>query len=103
MGSAIIQAELLLPGDLCSFETVSELEEPLDRQLIAAGAGEVLGGGIGSGWYRFDLALADYDKAITLLSEWAADLGLPEGSCLRRRGEAAITVIVPEGKSWLGG
>lgn len=96
MGSAIIQAELLLPDDLCSFDTVSELEEPLDRRLIAAGAGEVLGGGIGSGWYRFDLELTDYTAAIKLLSEWALDLGLPEGSCLRRKGDAAVTVLVAE-------
>lgn len=80
MTSTDIQAELLLPDDLCSFETVSELEEPLDARLIAAKAGEVLGGGIGSGWYRFDLALVDYDAATTLLSEWAADLGFPEGT-----------------------
>ena len=96
MGSAIIHAELLLPDHLCTFETVSDLEEPLDRELIAIGAGEVLGGGIGSGWYRFDLALTDYDRAIELLRESADDLGFPKGSCLRRKDDAAITVIVPE-------
>jgi hypothetical protein len=99
MASTSVQAELLLPSDLCSFDTVSELEEPLDRQLIAAGAGEVLGGGIASGWYRFDLALADYQTAVALLSDWANDLGLPQGSCLRRRGEDEITVLVPEKKA----
>lgn len=91
-----LRAELLLPGDLCSFDTVSELEEPLDRRLIAAGVGEVIGGGIGAGWYRFDLALADYDAAAARLIEWAADLGLPEGTCLRRAGDDRITVIVAE-------
>ena len=98
MESADIRAELLLPADLCSFETVSELEEPLDRRLIAAGAGEVLGGGIGSGWYRFDLTLADYDAATALLSQWAQDLEFPEGTCLRRKGEEAVTVLVPEAR-----
>ncbi len=97
MKSADIRAELLLPDDLCSFDTVSDLEEPLDQRLIAAGAGEVLGGGIGSGWYRFDLALVDYGTAIALLFEWAEDLGFPEGTCLRRKGEDAVTVLVPEG------
>ncbi len=99
MESADIRAELLLPDDLCSFETVSDFEEPLDRRLIAAGAGEVLGGGIGAGWYRFDLTLTDYDAAITLLGEWAQDLGFPEGTCLRRKGEQAVTVLVSEARA----
>ncbi len=94
--SVSIRAELLLPDDLCSFESVSDLEDPLDRRLIASGAGEVVGGGIGSGWYRFDLELADYDQAIELLSSWAADLGLPEGSCLRHQGDPTVTVLVPQ-------
>lgn len=94
-----IRAELLLPDDLCSFETVSELEEPLDARLIASGAGEVLGGGIGAGWYRFDLTLVDYAAAIALLSEWAEGLGFPEGTCLRLKGENTVTVLVPDGES----
>ena len=32
-----MQAELLLPDHLCTFEKVSDLEEPLDRRLMAAG------------------------------------------------------------------
>lgn len=99
--SVSIRAELLLPDDLCSFESVSDLEDPLDQRLLAAGAGEVVGGGIGSGWYRFDLVLIDYDQAVELLSGWAGDLGLPEGSCIRRQGETAVTVLVPQ--SPLGG
>ncbi len=94
--SVTIGAELLLPDDLCSFESVSDLEDPLDRRLVATGAGEILGGGIGSGWYRFDLELADYEQAVELLCSWAADLGLPEGSCLRRKGETGVTVLVPQ-------
>lgn len=91
-----VRAELLLPGDLCSFDTVSELEEPLDRRLIDAGAGEVTGGGIGSGWYRFDLALDDFDAAAKLLETWAEELGLPEGTRLRRAGDDRFFVIVAE-------
>lgn len=89
------RAQLLLPGDLCAFESVSDLEEPLDRRLMQAGAGEVVGGGIASGWYRFDLVLADFDAAVALLVEWASDLGLPEGTCLRREHEDTVTPIVP--------
>lgn len=96
MQSTRIRAELLLPGDLCSFETVSELEEPLEARLLAAGVGEVMGGGIGSGWYRFDLVLTDLDAAAALLVEWAEDLHLPEGTCLRRTGDDRVTVIVTE-------
>ena len=99
METVDIRAELLPPDDLCSFETVSELEEPLDRRLIAAGAGEVLGGGIGSGWYRFDLTLVDYDAAVALLTEWAQDLEFPEGTCLRRKGEDAVTLLVAEAQA----
>lgn len=99
MDQANIQAELLLPENLCSFETVAELEEPLDHRLIKAGAGEVTGGGIGSGWYRFDLALVDYDTAVELLTEWAKDLGIPEGSCLRRKGDRTVTILVREGET----
>ncbi|MFQ5527888.1 MAG: hypothetical protein ACE5GX_16720 [Thermoanaerobaculia bacterium] len=87
---------MLLPDHLCSFDKVSDLEEPLDRRLIAAGVGEVVGGGIGSGWYRFDLELSDYASAIRLLAEWANDLELPEGSCIRDKADQRVTVIVPD-------
>lgn len=89
-----IRAELLLPDDLCSFDTVSELEEPLDRRLLDARAGEVVGGGIGSGWYRFDLELVDYAAAVALLTSWAEELGFPDGTCLRRAGETRVTAVV---------
>ena len=95
MDNPRIQAELLFPDHLCSFDMVSDLEEPLDRRLIATGAGEVLGGGIGAGWYRFDLELASYEEAAALLAEWADDLGLPEGSCLRRKDDPTVTLLVP--------
>ena len=95
MPETAIKAELLLPDDLCDFDAVSDLEDPLDRRLIDAGVGEVMGGGIGSGWYRFDLVLADYDVAADLLRAWAPDLRLPPGSCLRRKGLAVATEIVP--------
>ena len=91
-----MRAELLLPSDLCSFDTVSDLEDPLDRRLMDSGVGEVVGGGIASGWYRFDLELSDYDRALELLAGWAEELGLPEGSGVRRAGETAITVVVSE-------
>ena len=91
-----MQAELLLPDHLCSFERVSDLEEPLDQRLIAAGAGEVLGGGIGSGWYRFDLEISDFEATVNLLKSWVEDLDLPEGSCLRRKEDQAITILVPD-------
>lgn len=99
MKSTDVRAELLLPDDLCSFETVSELEEPLDEKLIAAGAGEVMGGGIGSGWYRFDLRLTNYDTAVALLLNWAEDLEFPSGTCLRRSGESAVVVLVSDDES----
>ncbi len=91
-----MRAELLLPDHLCSFEKVSDLEDPLDQRLIAAGAGEVCGGGIGSGWYRFDLELTSYETAVHLLTEWAEDLHLPEGSCLRSKEDQKVTVLVPD-------
>lgn len=91
-----IEAELLLPDHLCSFETVSDLEEPLDGRLLAEGIGEVVGGGIGSGWYRFDLTLTSYESAVERLKAWSEDLGLPEGSCLRRKRDQLVTVLVPD-------
>ena len=91
-----MQAELLLPDHLCTFDKVSDLEEPLDQRLMAAGAGEVTGGGIGSGWYRFDLELADFDRAVELLAEWTEDLNLPEGTCLRRKADQAVILLVPD-------
>ncbi len=91
-----IEAELLLPDHLCSFEKVSDLEEPLDQRLIAAGVGEVTGGGIGSGWYRFDLELTSYEAAVGLLEEWAEDLGLPQGSCIRNKRDQSVTILVPD-------
>jgi len=94
MNEAKIRAQLLLPDDLCSFATVSEFEERLDQRLLAADAGEVTGGGIGSGWYRFDLVLVDFRRTAALLTRWADDLGLPEGTCLRRAGSDEVTVIV---------
>ena len=87
-------AELLLPDDLCDFGAVSELEEPLDRLLIDAGAGEVMGGGIGSGWYRFDLVVRDYEALTNLLKTRGEELGLPPGSCLRRKGEVEATLLI---------
>jgi hypothetical protein len=91
-----MHAELLLPDSLCSFEQVSDLEEPLDQRLIAAGAGEVLGGGIGSGWYRFDLEISNFQATVDLLKSWAHDLDLPEGSCLRHKTEQTIAILVPD-------
>lgn len=89
-------AELLLPDHLCAFEAVSDLEEPLDRRLVAAGEGEVVGGGIGSGWYRFDLEVTDLERVAELLRSWAQDLELPEGTCLRRKPDGAVIVVVPD-------
>lgn len=91
-----MQAELLLPDHLCTFERVSDLEEPLDQRLIASGVGEVVGGGIGSGWYRFDLVLTSYETAADLIKQWARELGLPEGSCLRNKADQTVTLLVPD-------
>lgn len=87
-------AELLLPDDLCEFDAVSDLEEPLDRGLIAARIGEVVGGGIGSGWYRFDLVVSDFAAATRLLRASASELGLPPGSCLRLKDSVETVEIV---------
>ncbi len=76
-------ATLFLPDTLCDFDSVREIEEPLDHLLIAQGLGEVVGGGIGKGWYRFELEVVDFDASLRCLAGCAGELRLPPGSLLR--------------------
>lgn len=83
MSNSSISAQLLLPDDLCAFDSVSDLEEPLDQKLIDSGVGELVGGGIGRGWYRFDLELVDFERGVALMRSLAGELAFPPGTLLR--------------------
>ena len=80
--------ELLIPDHDFAFDTVSDVEEPLDQALLEARVGEVTGGGIGSGWYRIEMAIERPAEALEVIRRLAARLGLPASTLLRPIGAA---------------
>lgn len=79
--------ELLIPDHDFAFDTISDVEQPLDEALIAAGVGEVTGGGIGAGWYRIEMAIERAAEASAVIHQLARRLGLPPSTLLRKIGE----------------
>ena len=75
--------ELLIPDQDFAFDTISDVEQPLDQELMAAAAGEVTGGGIGSGWYRIEMAIERPAEALAVIQRLAFRLDLPPTTLLR--------------------
>ena len=75
--------ELLIPDQDFAFDTISEIELPLDQKLMASGTGEVTGGGIGFGWYRIEMTLTRPTEAFAVIRQLAAALDLPPTTRLR--------------------
>lgn len=89
--------ELLIPDHDFAFDTISDVEQPLDSELLAAGAGEVTGGGIGSGWYRIEMAIARPADALEVIRRLAARLELPASTLLRPIGaDRALPLDAPD-------
>ena len=89
--------ELLIPDHDFGFDTISDVEEPLDEALLAAGVGEVTGGGIGSGWYRIEMELERPREARRVIRDLAFRLDLPTTTLLRPSGaEQALPVYLPD-------
>ena len=79
--------ELLIPDHDFAFDTISDVEQPLDEALLAAGVGEVTGGGIGSGWYRIVMTIERPAEALAVIRRLARRLRLPPSTLLRKIGE----------------
>ena len=79
--------ELLIPDHDFAFDTISDVEQPLDEEMLAAGVGEVTGGGIGAGWYRIEMAIERPAEAFAVIHQLARRLGLPRSTLLRKIGE----------------
>ena len=75
--------ELLIPDQDFGFDTISDVEQPLDQALIEAGVGEVTGGGIGAGWYRIEMDLTQPERAFEVVRRLATWLELPSSTLLR--------------------
>ena len=80
--------ELLIPDHDFGFDTVSDVEVPLDEALMAAGVGEVTGGGIGHGWYRIEMAIERPAEALAVMRRLAFRLDLPATTLVRRVGSS---------------
>lgn len=85
--------ELLIPDHDFAFDTISDVEQPLDEALLTAGVGEVTGGGIGAGWYRIEMTIERPAEAFAVIQQLARRLELPPSTLLRRIGEARAQTL----------
>jgi hypothetical protein len=77
------EAQLLFSDRDWPFRGLHEVSDPLDEALMAAGVGEVVGGGIGGGLTRIDLDLSDPAAALPVLQLVLGRLGAPASTQLR--------------------
>jgi hypothetical protein len=76
-------AELLFRDEDWPFGGLHEIADPLDEALMAAGAGEVVGGGIGGGFTRLRLTLEDEAAALAIIQALMEQLDAPASTRLR--------------------
>ena len=76
-------AELLFLDEDWPFGGLHEVADPLDEALLASGAGEVTGGGIGGGFTRLRLELTDEPAALTVIRELLTRLDAPPSTRIR--------------------
>jgi hypothetical protein len=76
--------EVLLRSADFRFGGRDEIEEPLDQALKAAEAGEVTGGGAGSGMLIIDVEVVDLQKALAVMRPVLRDLRVAPGTLIRQ-------------------
>lgn len=84
----------MIPDHDFAYDTVSDVEVPIDEALLAAGVGEVTGGGIGSGWYRIEMEILRLEEALGVLRRLATSLDLPSSTLFRAIGDRGAEPLV---------